>query len=226
MKKKEKNKAVQTIALCGCLCLAALGAGVTYRAFDRGEVQTEEKEQKAAAVQTPKLDTALLEREKQSNDPGEAPTEEIVQKETKPTVQTEKAVFAYPLEGEVLLPYSIDHAIYDPTLEQYHTHAAISLSAEKGTAVQAAADGTVKEVTADEERGTVIVLEHADGWLTTYGQLEDTVKVKKGESVKQGQTIALVDTPTKYGAALGPHLEFAMEQNGTPADPQEKLQKQ
>lgn len=223
---KKKEKAVQTIALCGCLCLAALGAGVAYRSFDRGEVQAEEQEEQAAAMQTPTLDTALLEREKESNDPGEAPAEEIVPKETKQAVQTEKAVFAYPLEGEVLLPYSIDHAIYDPTLEQYHTHAAISLSAEKGTAVQAAADGRVKEVTADEERGTVIVLEHADGWLTTYGQLEDTVKVKEGESVKQGQTIALVDTPTKYGAALGTHLEFAMEQNGTPADPQEKLQKQ
>lgn len=225
MKKKEKT--VQTIALCGCLCLAALGAGVTYCAFDRGEVQAEEKEEQAAAMQTPTLDTALLEREKRSNDPGEAPAEDTptVRKETKQAVQTEKPVFAYPLEGEVLLPYSIDHAIYDPTLEQYHTHAAISLSAEKGDTVQAAADGTVREVTADEERGTVIVLEHADGWLTTYGQLEDTVKVKEGESVKQGQTIALVDTPTKYGAALGTYLEFAMEQNGNPVDPQEKLQK-
>lgn len=219
MKKNENKKTaqMQAIAICGCLCLLAVGAGVTYRAFDHRHLEDGaqmQTEQPVAALQTPTVEITALERNQQSKDDGEAPAPE--EKAKQPEA---KLTFAYPLEGEVVLPYSIDHAIYDPTLEQYRTNASISLAAEKGDAVQAAADGTVKEVTADGQSGTLVTLEHADGWLTTYGQLEDTVKVKQGETVKQGQTIGTVAEPTKYGVALGTHLEFAMAQDGQPKDP-------
>ena len=224
MKKNENKTArrMQTIAICGCLCLVAVGAGVTYRAFDRSHLEVVEQgtEQPVAAVKTPTIEIAALERNKQSNDPGEAPEAETPVKK-----QAAKPTFAYPLQGEVVLPYSIDHAIYDPTLEQYRTNASISLSAKQGTEVKAAADGTVQAVTEDAETGKTIVIAHGDGWLTTYGQLEDAVTVKKGEKVTQGQRIGAVDDPTKYGAALGSHLEFAMEQNGEPKDPVKHLQK-
>ena len=224
MKKNENKTArrMQTIAICGCLCLVAVGAGVTYRAFDRShlEVVEQDAEQPVTAVKSPTIEIAALERNKQSNDPGEAPAAETPTKQ-----QRAKPTFAYPLQGEVVLPYSIDHAIYDPTLEQYRTNASISLAAKQGTEVKAAADGTVQAVTEDTETGKTIVIAHGDGWLTTYGQLEDTVKVKEGEKVTQRQKIGAVDTPTKYGAALGSHLEFAMEQNGEPKDPVKHLQK-
>lgn len=224
MKKNENKTArrMQTIAICGCLCLVAVGAGVTYRAFDRSHLEGVEQdaEQPVTAVKTPTIEIAALERNKQSNDPGEAPEAETTTK-----LKAAKPTFAYPLQGEVVLPYSIDHAIYDPTLEQYRTNASVSLSAKQGTAVKAAADGTVQAVTEDVETGKTIVIAHADGWLTTYGQLEDAVAVKEGEKVTQGQKIGAVDDPTKYGAALGSHLEFAMEQNGETKDPLKHLQK-
>ena len=222
MKNKEKDtsRRVQAIAVCCCLCLLAVGAGVTYRAFDRSHLeQTEEIHQPVTAVQTPELDTAILERDQRSNDPGEEP-----EPEEKPAKEkTAAPVFAYPLQGEVVLPYSIDHAIYDPTLEQYRTNASISLSAEKGTEVKASAAGTVKEITEDTEAGNLVIIAHADGWQTVYGQLADAVKVREGDTVEQGQVIGSVDAPTKYGAALGSHLEFAMEKDGVTVDPMEKL---
>ena len=42
-------------------------------------------------------------------------------------------------------------------------------------------------------------------------------------SVKQGQRIGTVAAPTKYGVALGEHLIFAMEKNGEPQNPMEKM---
>ena len=86
MKKNENKTArrMQTIAICGCLCLVAVGAGVTYRAFDRShlEVVEQDAEQPVAAVKTPTIEIAALERNKQSNDPGEAPeTETPVKKQ-------------------------------------------------------------------------------------------------------------------------------------------------
>ena len=224
MKKNENKTArqMQAIAICGCLCLLAVGAGVTYRAYDRSHLENVEQavDQPVTAVQTPTIDVAALERDRRSNDPGEEPAKEE-------QTQQDAAVltFSYPLQGEVVLPYSIDHAIYDPTLEQYRTNASISFSAEEGAEVKAAAAGTVKAITEDTEAGNMVIIEHADGWLTTYGQLNDAVAVKEGDKVQQGQAIGSVDAPTKYGAALGTHLEFAMEKDGEPKDPVENLKK-
>ena len=125
----------------------------------------------------------------------------------------------------MVLPYSIDHAIYDPTLEQYRTNASVSISAETGAEVKAAADGVVQEIRESVEKGTFITIAHRDGWLTTYGQLKDALNVQEGERVTQGQRIGAVDEPTKYGVALGSHLEFSMEQNGEPKDPTKHLKK-
>ena len=43
--------------------------------------------------------------------------------------------------------------------------------------------------------------------------------------MKQGQRIGTVAAPTKYGVALGEHLIFAMEKNGEPQNPMEKMKK-
>ena len=224
MNQKERRAArgLQIVAVCCCFCLLAVGAGVTYRAMDRekaGGGETLQKEQPVTAVQSKTIEIAQAEQQ------GEAEkTKEIKEtKETKaqPARKSEQPVFAAPLEGEtkVVLAYSTDHAIYDPTLEQYRTNASVSLSAKKGTEVKAAADGVVKEVKKDAQAGNLVRIAHGEDWLTTYGQLAD----KEGESVKQGQRIGTVAAPTKYGVALGEHLIFAMEKNGEPQNPMEKM---
>lgn len=231
MKQDEKKTArrIQTVAICGCLCLAAVGAGVAYRAFDRPVPQQEpvaEVNHSVAAVQSPTIDTAKLEQERQKQKPAVLPKEEKQPQQAAPKAEKQmptaevQPVFAYPVEGKVVLPYSVDHAIYDPTLEQYRTNAGISLAVPEGTAVQAAADGVVQEVSQDAESGTTVTLSHGSAWQTSYGQLKPEVAVKKGDTVKKGTVIGNVAAPTKYGATLGSHLEFAMKQDGVPKDPQ------
>lgn len=228
MNQKERRTArgLQIVAVCCCFCLLAVGAGVTYRAMDRekaGGGEILQKEQPVTAVKSKTIEIAQAEQQ------GEAEkTKEIKEtKETKaqPARKNEQPVFAAPLEGKtkVVLGYSTDHAIYDPTLEQYRTNASVSLSAKEGTEVRAAADGVVKEVKKDAQAGNLVRIAHGEDWLTTYGQLADAVAVKEGESVKQGQRIGTVAAPTKYGVALGEHLIFAMEKNGEPQNPMEKM---
>lgn len=228
MNQKERRAArgLQIVAVCCCFCLLAVGAGVTYRAMDRekaGGSETLQKEQPVTAVQSKTIEIAQAEQQREAEK-----TKEIKEtKETKaqPARKNEQPVFAAPLEGEmkVVLGYSTDHAIYDPTLEQYRTNASVSLSAKQGTEVKAAADGVVKEVKKDAQAGNLVRIAHGEDWLTTYGQLADAVAVKEGESVKQGQRIGTVAAPTKYGVALGEHLIFAMEKNGEPQNPMEKM---
>ena len=184
MNQKERRAArgLQIVAVCCCFCLLAVGAGVTYRAMDRekaGGGETLQKEQPVTAVQSKTIEIAQAEQQ------GEAEkTKEIKEtKETKaqPARKNEQPVFAAPLEGKtkVVLAYSTDHAIYDPTLEQYRTNASVSLSAKKGTEVKAAADGVVKEVKKDAQAGNLVRIAHGEDWLTTYGQLADAVAVKE-----------------------------------------------
>ena len=225
MNQKERRAArgLQIVAVCCCFCLLAVGAGVTYRAMDRGKAggsETLQKEQPVTAVQSKTIEIAQAEQQREVEK-----TKEIKETKAQPARKNGQPVFAAPLEGEmkVVLGYSTDHAIYDPTLEQYRTNASVSLSAKQGTEVKAAADGVVKEVKKDAQAGNLVRIAHGEDWLTTYGQLADAVAVKEGESVKQGQRIGTVAAPTKYGVALGEHLIFAMEQNGEPQNPMEKM---
>lgn len=67
----------------------------------------------------------------------------------------------------------------------------IDISAAAGTPVKAAADGTVAAITRDTDQVPILVLRHADNLLTVYAGVDD-LKIKKGDTVKRGQTIAAV----------------------------------
>lgn len=232
--RKKDDKMVTTLVSLG-LCVVALGAGVSYYAWDQMEsAVTQEPAAQTSpvtAAKTPSLEVTKEQSTQMSQDDGEAPEEETeaAQETAKTTVakqeesKTETAEFIYPLSGEILLPYSVDTAIFDPTLEQYRTNDNICIAAAEGTPVMAVADGTVAEVTNDERTGRTVVIEHADGWRTTYSPLSEEGTVAKGDTVQQGDALGTVASPEKYGAALGSHLQFSMEQNGQSVDPQTKL---
>lgn len=67
----------------------------------------------------------------------------------------------------------------------------IDISAAAGSAVKAAADGTVAAVTKDTQGTPIVVIRHADGILTVYAGV-DGLKVAKGDKVSKGQGIAVV----------------------------------
>lgn len=242
MRNKEKQTAIWTLVICGCLCLTAVGAGVVWQAVDSRQTPVQQTErrpetprvqqsvtvptQPATAVQTKKVDETQLNREQQSNDPGEAPesTEAADASVTQASAPAEP-VFSYPLQGEVVMRYSPDSAIYDPTLNQYRTHAAVRLSAETGAEVAAAEKGTVEEITKDEENGNSVAIAHGNGWLTTYSQLAEDISVKVGETVEKGQIIGTVGEPTKYAVQLGSHVQFSVEKDGEPVNPAQVVKK-
>jgi murein DD-endopeptidase MepM/ murein hydrolase activator NlpD len=67
----------------------------------------------------------------------------------------------------------------------------IDIAAAPGTSVRAAASGEVAAVTKDTDGVPILVLRHAGNTLSVYAGI-DGVKVAKGASVRQGQTIATV----------------------------------
>lgn len=135
----------------------------------------------------------------------------------------DELTFALPVNGETVMDYSSEKLVYDPTLEQYRTNDTVCYKTEEGTAVGAAAEGTVESISTDSKNGVSVTLFHGDGWRTTYSQLNSNLAVSEGDIVKKGQTIGFVAKPTKYASALGCHLEFKMTLNDNAVDPKTAL---
>lgn len=125
----------------------------------------------------------------------------------------------WPVAGDIVMDYSTDVAIYDQTLEQYRTNDSVCIAAEQGTAIKAAGDGVVEFVGQDGKNGQTIVINHNNGWKTTYSQLDENVLVGQGDSVKAGQEIGSVGYPSKYSVALGSHLDFQVTRDDQTIDP-------
>jgi murein DD-endopeptidase MepM/ murein hydrolase activator NlpD len=94
--------------------------------------------------------------------------------------------------------------------------AALDFKMKRGTKICAARDGVVVRVKEDSDQGGInkkyrsdgnnIVIQHADGSRAGYWHLQkDGALVSVGDTVKQGQVIALSG---KTGYAALPHLHF------------------
>ncbi|MEK6371894.1 MAG: M23 family metallopeptidase [Acidobacteriota bacterium] len=118
---------------------------------------------------------------------------------------------------------------FSPFTRAPETHKGLDLSAPTGTAVYATADGVVsfagryplRDSAAWWRFGNVVVINHADRFITIFGHL-DSIKVRSGQHVKQGEAIATVGST---GWSTNSHLHYEvrsdLEQPGTylPIDP-------
>jgi len=95
-------------------------------------------------------------------------------------------------------------------------HEGFDISARNGTEIIAPADGVVSEIGKTYGFGNLLVISHGYGIKTIYGHLSKSL-VKKGQSVKRGDKIALVGNT---GRTTGPHLHYEIQLNGMPVNPQ------
>lgn len=103
-----------------------------------------------------------------------------------------------------------------PIFHNKQFHAASDQGAPKGTPIKAAGDGYVVASSYNGSSGNYIVINHGNGFVTTY--MHNSVNlVKAGKQVKKGEIIGKVGST---GTATGPHLHFAVSYNGTPFNPQ------
>ena len=131
---------------------------------------------------------------------------------------TEDTIMLWPVNGEVVIDYSMDATTYFPTLDQYKYNPSLVMSAAVGDPVQAAANGQVLSISEDVETGTTLTMDMGNGYQAVYGQLKD-VAVQEGQTVEAGTIIGYVNDPTRYYVEEGANLYFAMTKDGAPVDP-------
>ena len=103
-----------------------------------------------------------------------------------------------------------------PIYGYWKMHKGIDIGASYGTDILSSADGVVSLVADDKDGyGLYIVVYHGDGISTLYAHCSKII-AKVGQSVKQGQVIALVgDT----GASTSPHIHYEVRVNGAHTNP-------
>lgn len=131
---------------------------------------------------------------------------------------SEDTPMEWPVNGNILLDYSMDQTTYFPTLDQYKLSPAIAVQAVEGAPVMAAVSGTVFSVEQNAQTGTTVTMELGNGYQAVYGQLVD-LTVEEGDTVQKGTIIGYIGAPTKYYSSEGSNLYFAMKKDGEPIDP-------
>ena len=150
-----------------------------------------------------------------------APETEAPQPETAPSKPPVSEFSASaPVAGEVLQCFCMDRLCYNPTTRDWRTHAGTDLAAPAGSKVRAAEAGTVLAVFEDELLGTTVTLDHGDGWVSRYANLDPELQVSAGDKVSAGQTLGVVGKTALGEVNSEPHLHFAVYRNNVPQDPE------
>ena len=89
------------------------------------------------------------------------------------TLHFDKSSAVWPIEGDVLLDYSMDSTIYFPTLEQYRCNPAMVISGNVNDKVFAMATGKITDIQENEETGCTVIQDMGDGYAAVYGQLKE-----------------------------------------------------
>jgi murein DD-endopeptidase MepM/ murein hydrolase activator NlpD len=116
----------------------------------------------------------------------------------------------WPVNGPVASPFG-----YRCLAGLCRMHEGIDIGVGYGTAIHAAASGTVIEAGWEGGYGNLTVIDHGGGLATAYGH-QSSFAVSTGEHVSQGQVIGYVGCT---GRCFGPHLHFEVRVNGEAVDP-------
>jgi len=122
------------------------------------------------------------------------------------------AAFDWPVRGRILQPFGPQGS--------GRVNDGINIAATVGSPVRAAANGEVIYVGEEVKNlGNLLLIRHANEWITAYAHTESVV-VRRGEQVRQGQPVA------KVGRSNGAsQVHFELRRGTEPVDPLTRLPK-
>ena len=232
MNKQEKRISVGLV-VCFVAMIAIVGM-ITFSQYERN-VEEEKlaeigQEQQEEIENTQTTNTEHIQSE--IEDPIQLEIPEVVvvpaPSETSEVISSEAISFSangvldWPIEGNVILNYSMEQSIYFATLDQYKYNPAIIISGNVGDEVRAAATGRVTSIKVDTQTGVTVTMDLGNGYEMICGQLEN-LRVREGDTVQKGSVIGVVAEPSKYYVVEGPNVYFQMLKDGKPVNPLEYM---
>jgi murein DD-endopeptidase MepM/ murein hydrolase activator NlpD len=104
-----------------------------------------------------------------------------------------------------------------PILRIRRPHLGIDYAAPYGSPVWAVGEGEVIRIARLGGLGKTVKIRHADGYVSTYGHLQDYAQgLLIGSKVKRKQVIGYVGSS---GLSTGPHVHYEIRKDGLPLNP-------
>ncbi len=144
--------------------------------------------------------------------------EEPAAEETVSLAFSQDSKIDWPVQGNVLMEYSMDKTVYFATLDQYKYNPAMLIEGAVNTKVVSAADAKILDISTNENTGLTLTADLGDGYHIVYGQLKE-VNWNAGDTISAGEVIGYLAEPTKYYCLEGSNLYLAMTKDGEPVNP-------
>lgn len=164
--------------------------------------------------------------------------EEVIEKEieqtpvSSQTVQTEaivtvapsveitknEPIFVKPCDGAVILGNSLDALIKNESMNDWRTHNATDYFVSVGQDIFAITDGEVISIQTDDQFGTIIEIEHANGLITRTCGLNSKTIAKIGDKVCAGDVIGTAIGSFPAEISLADHIHIEATVNGENID--------
>jgi murein DD-endopeptidase MepM/ murein hydrolase activator NlpD len=161
---------------------------------------------KQETVRTAKVETAR--QAKGPHDPAPAASAPEPAKAGAPVSEAANPEFRWPARGRIIQAFKPGG------------NDGINIAVPEGTSVKAAESGVVAYAGNElKGYGNLILIRHPNGFVSAYANTGD-IEVKRGETVKRGQTIA---KSGQSGNVASPQLHFELRKGTTPVDPTQYL---
>lgn len=132
--------------------------------------------------------------------------------------------FISPLNGSVSKAFSRDELVKNVTTGDWRIHKGIDIKGASGDRINSVCDGTVTELVDSALWGTVVTVDHDNGFVAKYCGLRKDSTVKPGDEIKAGDKIGLLDEiPLEKDDGF--HLHFELYKDGKTISPSEYLGK-
>lgn len=157
------------------------------------------------------------------------PPKEEPEAESEETVETASEQLANvtaPLAdiSNVINPFSGTELVKNETTGSWQTHNGTDIASEIGSEVFAVSPGEITEITDDPLWGTIVVIDHHNGYISRYCSLAKELSVQLGDTVVSGDVIGVIGDTADIESALDPHLHIEIIHNGEYQNPMELIQ--
>ncbi len=228
------------VVLFVCLCLIAT-VGVVVANKNSNSVAEESIADKTIEVTKEdstttnnKFDDAELvenNKEETNNDKVEKNNEDVKTEASKEdkvvTTSNQSTSFISPIkDGVITRGYNLEPRLSESG-KSASVYKGIDIEAAEGTEVLAIGDGKVLEAgKGNSKEGCFVKIEHQNGLVGLYANLNPEIKVKEGDTVKKGASIGTVGNTIQNSPSdrvSKTYLMFHMENSKEPVDPQKYL---
>ena len=131
---------------------------------------------------------------------------------TPPVVDRDFILTMPVIGGELDREFNDTSLVMDTTLGSYRTHQAVDISGAVGSSIIAGFEGVVESVVMTADRGTVVTINHDNGYTSVY-KLVDAVTVKKGDKVDDDTEIGKVGMFI-FESGQDAHVHYELSKDG------------